>query len=574
MGVSDVSVTSMSSSFTRRAVGAGRRTTAETLAYVRSLPELGTTVLLGGLLWAYGVWLVVPGLFVMGFFVRIVQHVTPPLDEPDVTPRRTTPPRFDDWLSLLVDGAKVYVVWTVYLFLAFTAAIPYGEGASAQLFVILLRTMLGNVGFLIRVRAALGVDDFAVASAGTGAVDYPGVVLFLASMYVAPAALLNLAARGHLRDGFAFDDIRAIVLSRTYLSRWLVFASLWLTSLAVLYLPAGWVASTLVPAEWWVLAEAVRESIELLRGILSFALLGLGYVVLGRVPVPPTDPPSVRGFVRVVYGTRLGSVLRRDTRFGRTLLVASLLAVFWSLPAVVLLAGYLARFVRAVGVGEPPPRFDRLGSLVVDGARAVALWVVYATAPLLSLVLWWKNDLIDPYVLTALTAVPGLGFGTWYLGRDYFNALTMLAAPTLDPGLLAVSFLVTSLATLYVFPAAFCRFARDDRFAAGFDARRLIRDISRPTYVIAWLRAVVLLALGAALSLSWNWWRMDQPGFDTETLVSIRGVNFVTLPTGLGMTSSSYLLAVSAVGMLLLFRAYSHVAHVTDERTKADADEE
>jgi hypothetical protein len=544
----------------RRRFRTVRRAATETATYVRTLPELGTTLLLGGLLWAYGVWLVLPGLLVMGFFLRILRHVPASPGDEDVTVRPPTSPRFDDWLSLLVDGIRVYVVWTVYLFLAFTAAIPYGgEGRSTQLFVVFLRTLLGNVGFLVRVRTALGIDEYAAASVGSAA-DLPGVALFLVSMYVAPAALLNLAARGSLYDGFAFEEIRAILVSKTYAVRWAVFVLLWLASTAVLYLPSSTVAAVVVPAALPTLAEVLRESVELLRGVLSFALLGLGYVVLGRVAVPPTDRPSVRGVVRAIYGTRLGPLIRREARFGRTLLVASLLAVFWSLPAVVLLSGYLVRFVRAVSAGESPPRFDRLGTLVVEGARAVGLWFVYMSLPVASLVVWWTNAPMDVRLLTALAGVPGLGLGTWYLGRDYFNALARWLPVSFDSAVVPVFFAVVTAAALYVFPAAVTRVARERRLGSGLAVRSLAADVSSLSYALAWVRAAALLALAAGLSLSWNWWRLGQPGFDTEPLVSLGGVTFVSLPTGVGLLSSLYLFVVSAIGTLFLFRAYSGVA--------------
>jgi hypothetical protein len=547
-------------SFPERRYRTVKRTGTETVAYVRSLPELGTTLLLGGLLWGYGVWLVLPGLLVMGFFVRILRHVPSSPDDEDVTVRPASPPQFDDWLSLFVDGIRVYVVWTVYLFLAFTAAIPYGgEGQSTQLFVILLRTLLGNVGFLVRVRAALGVDEYATASVG-GVVDLPGLALFLVSMYVAPAALLNLAARGSLYDGFAFEEIRAILVSKTYAARWVVFVLLWLASTVVLYLPSAAAVAVVVPDTLPVLAGVLRESLELLRGVLSFALLGLGYVVLGRVAVPPTDRPSVRGVVRAVYGTRLGSLVRREAGFGRTLLIASLLAVFWSLPAVVLLSGYLVRFVRAVSLGETPPRFDRPGTLVVEGVRAVGLWLMYMSLPVVSLVVWWTNEPIDGRLLTALTGVPGLGLGTWYLGRDYFNLLARWLPVHFESGGSAVVFGVLSLVALYVFPAAVVRVARERRLVSGLAVRSLSADVSRLSYALVWVRATALLALAAGLSLSWNWWRLGQPGFDTESLVSIAGVNLVSLPTHTGALSSLYLFAASAVGVLFLFRAYGAIA--------------
>jgi hypothetical protein len=550
-------------------VRAGRATATEALGYVRSLPELGTTLLLGGLLWAYGVWFVVPSVLVTGYFVRLLRDVPPAPGEVDVTPRPSLPPRFDRWGALFLDGVRAYVVWTIYLFLAFTAALPHGrEGEAAQAFLMFLRPLLGNAWFLLNVQAAFGAERLAQASLGASGLDLPGAILFLAAMYVAPAALVNVAARGSLSDGFAFDDIRPIIASPSYAGRWLGFVVLWVASTAILYLPAAWVATAVAPSELPVVVEALRESIELLRGIASFALLAAGYAIIGRVGVPPTDGPAVPPVLRAIYGSRLAPLVRDEIRFLRTLLVASLLATFWSLPAVVLLAGYLVRFVRSVGAGDPPPRFDRPASLVADGCRAVALWVAYATLPIVLLIDWWSGTAPDARLLTALSGVPGLGLGSWYLGRDYFNALSGWSPPGLDPDLALVAFAIASVLALYLYPAGIVGLARERRLRAGLDPRSVARWAARPAYAAVWLRSAALLTIGGALSVSWNWWRLGRPGADTETLVSVGQVALIVVPTGTGIASSLYLFAVSAAGVLLLVRAYGGIAHL--DRESAD----
>jgi hypothetical protein len=551
------------SSYPKRVLGTGRGAVAEVIRYVRSLPELGPTLLLGGLLWAYGVWIIVPGILVMGYFVRVLRDVPPSPGAEDITPRPAVAPRFDNWIGLFVDGVKLYAIWIVYLFLAFSATLPYGDsGESTTIFLILLRTLLGNVGFLVRVWAAFGAEEFATAPVVGVSLDFPAVLLFAVAMYVAPAALLNFAARGRLRDGFEFDEIRAILASPTYAGRWVVFLSVWLVSSFVLYLPSAEVVGLFVPTGFPMVAEVLRESIELLRGLVSFALLLSGYVALGRVAVPPKKNVSLGTLTDVVLGTRLASLVQRRTQFGQTILVASLLGVFWSIPAVVVLTGYLVRFIRTVVTDDAPPQFDRLDELVLDGFRALGLWVIYMTLPLFLLVNWWTNTTVDVRLLTAFTGVPGAVVGAWYVGRDYFNSIASVSAVStlLDPPF--VSVLGVLCLAIYLYPAALVRIAYEGHFSAGLHLRSLVVHVLRRSYAMAWLRGMIQLGSGVAISLSWNWWRVGQGGFDTDTLVSVGGLNLVNVPTGLGIVSSLYLFVVSVVVVLLVFRAYSRFAQL------------
>lgn len=540
------------------------------VAYVRRLPELWTTVLFGGLLWGYSLWLVLPGFLVMGYLLRVLRHVPPVTDQPDVTPLPDAPPKFDRWGSLLVDGVRAYIVWTAYLFFAFAGSLSFVDRETSEsLFFMLLDLLLGNVSFLLTLRAAIAPD--AVQTSGVTPPEFAlALLLFGISMYVAPAALLNVAARGHLSDGFAFDQLRPILRSPTYARRWSAFFALWFLSSILFFAPSGALAALVVPPGPTVVFESVRESIELLRGFLSFLLLVVAYATLGGVSVPPVDEFSLRTTLSAFIERPIGrTVGRTGPRFGVVLATLCLLSSFWSLPAVVLFVGYLARYVRAASAGTSPPGFERPPGLIADGVRGVVLWVTYAVVPLTLALLWYAERRPGSNLLTATTGFLGTPVGAWYLARDFFNLLSQTVGGLslgLSGDVLLAGFVVTTLVAAYLFPAAMVRVATEGRLRSGYLLGELGSTVTRVTYLRAWLSAFVLFVAAEALSLSWNWWDMGRPGDHTETLFSLGQVPLLAVPTNLGLVSSAYLLVVSSLGVLLVLRAYDGIADAVGRR--------
>lgn len=539
---------------------------------IRSIPHIGPTILLGGLLWGYAVWLVVLSFLVMGFFVRILGYIPPSSTERDVTPRPVDPPAFDHWLALLFDGVRAYVIWTTYILVGFAGYLSVFESdSSSVLLLAILRSLLGNVSFLLEIFTALNGDVAASGPVTAGVLIDPALLGLVVAVYVGPAALLNFAARGTLSDGFSFSDLGPILRSPTYVRNWVVFVLAWVVGTLVLFMPSQSVALLLVPVDVAILVEAVRESIELLRGFLSFAIFLLGYAALGRVSVPPRDNISFGEHLKTRLDSDMAAFIGRSLRSGQTLLIAALLASFWSLPSVVLLMGYVTVLVR---VNEPStdatfPSFGSLRALVGDGLRAIGLWIVYGFPPLVFLSVWhlsnpWPNAVAG----NVLTGLPAFVVGSWYLGRDVFNGiievgLTQLLGTAFDPQLALIAFVVLSLLATYLYPAALVIVARSRDLRSGLSPYRLIDSTGTLMYARAWLRAVASLTLGSALLLAWNYWRVQparEPLRDTTSLFQVGDFSLITFPTEIGIQSSLFLFLVATGNVLLLFQAYYGLA--------------
>lgn len=145
------------------------------------------TVLIGGVLTMFS-FLLVPVVFVFGYFLRVLERTVEGEEEP---------PKFDDWGELGVNGLLALVVTVVY-----------------YLIPVLALVVLGGLGVLTGsgdVAAAGGVVAFLVSG-----------VLFVALTYVYPAAITNFARTGQMGDAFAFGDISEVVLSGEYFMAWLL----------------------------------------------------------------------------------------------------------------------------------------------------------------------------------------------------------------------------------------------------------------------------------------------------------------------------------------------------------------
>lgn len=145
------------------------------------------TILIGGVLSLLS-FLLIPILFVLGYFLRVLERTVEGVDEP---------PKFEDWGGLAVSGLLAFVVTVVY-----------------YLVPVLAFLLLGGLG------ALTGSESGAAASLVIAGVV--GFVLFVALTYVYPAAITNFARTGRVGKAFAFGDIRSVVISADYLTAWLV----------------------------------------------------------------------------------------------------------------------------------------------------------------------------------------------------------------------------------------------------------------------------------------------------------------------------------------------------------------
>lgn len=169
----------------------------EALAYPTSGEQSLGRILVGGILVFFS-WLIVPGLAVYGYYVRVLEATSRGEEEA---------PAFEDWGELVVDGLKAAVIGFAY------AIVPY------VLFLV--------VGGLFGASAGMGEGGGASgALAGLGLVTLLlGLVLAFVVSYVTPAAITNFAREGRISAAFDFSTLKTVLVSNSYvLAVVLVFA--------------------------------------------------------------------------------------------------------------------------------------------------------------------------------------------------------------------------------------------------------------------------------------------------------------------------------------------------------------
>lgn len=137
---------------------------------------------------------------------------------------------------------------------------------------------------------------------------------------------------------------------------------------------------------------------------------------------------------------------------------------FLILP-LLLVYGYVVRVIQTTTAGEArPPVFEDWGPLLVDGAKAAIIGIVYTLIPLV---------LIG--ILVAVVAV-----------LDLPTALFVLIVLLSFPLVLAFTYLAT---------VGIVIFAREDSIGAAFDLARVREIALSRSYVVPWLLAVVVAML-------------------------------------------------------------------------------
>lgn len=181
----------------------------ESLRYLRSSEEWVKTVLIGGVLTLFGIFLI-PLFVVVGYYVRVLRGTMHDENEPPV---------FDDWGAMLMDGLKGFAIYLVY------GLVP---------------AIIGTVIVFVGIGGAVAGDSGAAGAIGS-LVALVGLlvafVLGLAAAYIIPAALANFVENDDVMAGFAFGELRAVITTKAY-------AMGWLTAFALL-LGAGILTSVL-----------------------------------------------------------------------------------------------------------------------------------------------------------------------------------------------------------------------------------------------------------------------------------------------------------------------------------------
>lgn len=166
------------------------------------------TIIIGGVLSFLG-FLLVPLFLVYGYVVRSIQTSIA---------RDPTPPAFEDWGSLLVDGLQAVVIGIVYLL------IPG---------IVAILTIGGSV-------AAMATGTRAGAAAGLAGL-LSGMLLSgllaLVFGYFGVAAILNFAHEDRFGAAFEISGLKDIVVSADYAVAWLVSVGVFIISGGIAGIP-------------------------------------------------------------------------------------------------------------------------------------------------------------------------------------------------------------------------------------------------------------------------------------------------------------------------------------------------
>ena len=173
----------------------------KSLEYLRDSDDVAVTVLIGGLLLLTSP-LIVPSILVLGYVSQVLRRTA---DGDD------TPPAFEAWTDLLVEGVKGFVVTLVYSLVPIVVLVVaafLGVGAA----------ILGSGG------STGGVLGGVIGGTLALVLALAAFVVSLVGLYVTPAALAAVASSGRLGDGFAFGALWTVVSKRAYATGWLTAA--------------------------------------------------------------------------------------------------------------------------------------------------------------------------------------------------------------------------------------------------------------------------------------------------------------------------------------------------------------
>ena len=164
----------------------------DALAFPRNGDDWLTTIVIGALLSLLS-FLIVPGLIVQGYMLRVARASAE---------GRHTPPVFDDWVDLLVDGVKAFVV-----------AFVYG--------IVPATLVAGTTTVLAGGAAVSALSGFEGAAVGFGLLLAVVVLVLLpvllVAAYLTAVAQVRLAVTGSLRAAFEVTTVARIGFDRQFL---------------------------------------------------------------------------------------------------------------------------------------------------------------------------------------------------------------------------------------------------------------------------------------------------------------------------------------------------------------------
>jgi len=163
----------------------------DAISFPRRNDEWLSTLLIGALLSIFS-FLVIPGLILQGFLLRVARAGANDADEP---------PTFGDWVELLVDGVRAFVV-----------AIIYGI-VPAMFSVAAISVLVGGTVFSIASGNEGAAVGFGVLIAVVVLVMIP---VFLLIGYLTVAAQVRLAVTGDLGAAFQLGTVARIAFNADF----------------------------------------------------------------------------------------------------------------------------------------------------------------------------------------------------------------------------------------------------------------------------------------------------------------------------------------------------------------------
>lgn len=276
----------------------------------------------------------------------------------------------------------------------------------------------------------------------------------------------------------------------------------------------------------------------------------------------------------------------------KTVLIGGFLLATGTVLSVVFVLGYLVRVLAPGAAPGPAPLFERWRALVSEGVRALVIWVVYVSVPLLVLVVWIELhatagpvSTFDQQLRNVVIHTLGIGIGgpiavrpvvqTAYdvaaIGGVFTGVLPLFSALNADAVVLSIGIVygVVLLVGVYLFPIALANFAAERTLRSAFDVGSLKRAALTRRYAIGWCCAVGFLILGAAGPILWNEWRLSAAGADWG-LLHIGFIPVVAHPTPTGVRSVAFLVGASLANFYLLVVGYALLSSVLTSLLRDD----
>jgi hypothetical protein len=223
---------------------------SKSLNYLKESDDVWRTSIIGGVLLLFG-FLLIPLFLVWGYVVRVLDRTAQGNHEPPV---------FEEWSELTIDGAKAFAILLAY------SLVPVVVG-TALVSVIMFAT---------------GGSPGSIGAAGLIVAGLLTLALLAASAYVSPAALANFAAERRLRAGFDVDELRPVLSTGTYATRWL---------LALGIIVAGGIVSGALNAVP-LLGTALGAVVAFYALVSAYYVIGHTWADLHPIPIDETDGES------------------------------------------------------------------------------------------------------------------------------------------------------------------------------------------------------------------------------------------------------------------------------------------